>query len=113
MAWVLPLPVTVGRLADLEIQIDDPSISRRHCQFLLDVDGALSVRDLDSMNGIYLEGERVRKAGLRPGVVLQIGSRSLRIEWTNDPITKHPMVLHTDNKQTQPMVIQQRSFKKG
>jgi pSer/pThr/pTyr-binding forkhead associated (FHA) protein len=105
MAWVLPLPVTVGRIPGVEIQIDDPSISRRHCQFILDVDGALTIRDLDSMNGIYVDDQRVKRAILRPGIVVQIGSRSLRIEWTSEPISTHPVVLENETRATQPMII--------
>jgi predicted component of type VI protein secretion system len=103
LAWVLPLPAIVGRSPDAQIVIDDPSISRRHCQFIEDPDGALTIRDLDSMNGIYIDDQRVKKAVLRPGIVVQIGSRSLRVEWTNEPVTSHPFSIKSDGRATQPM----------
>lgn len=112
MAWILPLPVTVGRHSSADIQIDDPSISRRHCQFLLDVDGALSVRDLDSMNGIYVDDQRVHRVVLRPGVVVKIGSRALRVEWTKDPISRQAVVLNSESKETQPLQIPRHEFKR-
>jgi pSer/pThr/pTyr-binding forkhead associated (FHA) protein len=105
MAWVLPVPAVVGRNPGANILIDDPSISRRHCQFSEDIDGALTIRDLDSMNGIYVDDQRVKKAVLRPGIVVQIGSRSLRVEWTNEPITSHPVVIKSAGRVTQPMNI--------
>lgn len=112
MAWILPLPVTVGRHPSVEIRIDDPSISRRHCQFMLDIDGALTVRDLDSMNGIYIDDQRIKRAILRPGTVVQIGSRSLRIEWTSEPIATQAIILKSETKATQPMLIPRPSSEK-
>lgn len=105
LAWVLPLPAIVGRSPEAHIVIDDPSISRRHCQFTEDIDEALVIRDLESMNGIYVDDQRVKKAILRPGIVVQIGSRSLRVEWTNEPMTSHPIELRSEGKATQPMRI--------
>jgi pSer/pThr/pTyr-binding forkhead associated (FHA) protein len=63
--------------------INDPSISRRHCQFTLGAEGALLVRDLGSKNGVYVDEKRVSKAIIRPGEVVQIGAVSLRPDWTD------------------------------
>lgn len=104
-SWVLAMPAVLGRNPDAQISIGDPSISRRHCQFSLDVEGALVVRDLDSMNGTYVENQRIKKAILRPGIVIQVGSISLRIEWTNEPITTKPVMIdpNANVNVTQPM----------
>jgi pSer/pThr/pTyr-binding forkhead associated (FHA) protein len=84
--WILPLPVTVGRCPTTEIFISDPSISRRHCQFALDSQDALVVRDLGSTNGVFVDNQRVEKVVLRPGVDVRIGSITLRVEWTDSEI---------------------------
>lgn len=102
-AWVLPLPVTVGRSEGNQIVIGHPSISRRHCQFFNDPDGALVVRDFDSMNGLYVEEQRVKRSVLRPGIVIQIGGVSMRVEWTNDPITENPVTIDASGNVTQPL----------
>jgi hypothetical protein len=88
--WILAPPVTVGRGSSAEVSIGDPSISRRHCQFTIDGQGALTVRDLGSLNGIYVEDRRVKKAVLKPGDLVQIGSITLRIDWTDDDIVQSP-----------------------
>lgn len=103
LAWILALPAALGRSPDVEISIGHPSISRRHCQFSLDVDEALVVRDLESMNGTYVENQRIKKAVLRPGMVIQVGALSLRIEWTTEPIAKAPIAVGANSNVTQPM----------
>jgi len=102
--WILPPPVTVGRSPDAEVSIGVPSLSRRHCQFSVDSQGALVVRDLDSTNGTYVNDCRVNKTVLQPGTVVQIGSIRLRVEWTTDDTeVRSPFGTASDVKVTQPM----------
>lgn len=83
--WNLHLPATIGRNPEHGVSIDDVSISRSHCQILLGPDESLQVRDLGSMNGTYVNGERIQKIqSLAPGDILQLGSLSLRIEYSSD-----------------------------
>lgn len=63
--------VEVGRDPTCEISEADPLLSRRHAQFTADRDGA-RVRDLDSRNGIVVNGANVNEATLRPNDVIQI-----------------------------------------
>ncbi len=107
--WILPPPVTVGRSSDVDVSIGDASISRRHCQFSIGGLGALVVRDLGSMNGVYVDNQRVNKAIIKPGDTIQIGAISLRVEWTEDPVVESPSVdvVH-DVTTTQPMKIPPR-----
>lgn len=56
-----PATVVVGRAPDCDLRApaDDRGVSRRHCA--IDIDPpALSVRDLDSRNGTYVNGVRIR-----------------------------------------------------
>lgn len=102
--WVLRPPVTVGRCPSADITINDPSISRRHCQFTLNSDGALLVRDLGSKNGVYVDQKRVDKAIVRPGVIVQIGAVELRPEWTDEvPVDREAGIEVIDLGETQPM----------
>jgi DNA-binding CsgD family transcriptional regulator len=62
----------VGRDATCSIVLTDPSISRFHAE--LSVNGAqITVRDLKSRNGTYVDGERVQTADLRAGQQLHFG----------------------------------------
>ena len=71
--WILTPPVTVGRCPTAEITIGDASISRKHCQFLVDPYDSLVVRDLGSKNGVYVDERRVERAVVRPGTPIRIG----------------------------------------
>lgn len=63
---------TVGRHQDSRIFLDDVTVSRRHAAF--ERQGAVvTLRDSGSLNGTYVNGERVEEAVLAPGDELQIG----------------------------------------
>ena len=85
--WVLSLPVTVGRCPTAEITLSDGSISRKHCQFLLDPYGSLIVHDLGSKNGVYVDDRRVEKAVIVPGSEVRIGVITLRVEMTDEDVS--------------------------
>jgi pSer/pThr/pTyr-binding forkhead associated (FHA) protein len=62
----------LGRGDDNELPIPEPSISSRHCVFILS--GAdVIVRDLNSSNGTYVNGEPINETILQPGDNVQVG----------------------------------------
>ena len=67
---------TAGRHPESDIFLDDVTVSRRHAEILRD-GGDYSVRDAGSLNGTYLNRNRVEEAPLRDGDELQIGSFKL------------------------------------
>ncbi len=83
-SWQLQLPATIGRSSDHEVSINHDSISRTHCRLSLNGEGALVIRDLNSMNGTYVHDERVTQSILMPGETFQLGAITLRIEYTSD-----------------------------
>lgn len=64
--------VTVGRIPDNSIQLDDFTVSRQHA-VLVKQGGAWLVRDLGSLNGTYVNAERVEESVLQHGDEVQIG----------------------------------------
>lgn len=71
--FLLDIPLTIaGRHPDAEIFLDDVTVSRRHAEIVRD-GVAFSVRDLDSLNGTYLDGERTAQGALTDGSEIQIG----------------------------------------
>ena len=102
--WILQLPATVGRSPDADVSIGNDSISRRHCQFFLNASGALSVHDFDSMNGTYVDEQRIKKrAVLQPGESVRIGSICLKLEWTDEELTENRTMGKPSIASTQPM----------
>jgi len=65
--------VTIGRAPGEGILLDDPAVSRKHCQ-VTPVDGGLEVVDLDSHNGFQINDVVTKKGRLNPGDELQIGT---------------------------------------
>lgn len=62
----------VGRHSEADFQIDDPSVSRLHCEIVLR-DQELLVRDCGSSNGTFIDGKQIEEAVLTTGQILRIG----------------------------------------
>lgn len=63
---------TVGRHPDSDIFLDDVTVSRRHAELLTD-SGLINLHDLGSLNGSYVNSERVEDRQLVTGDEVQIG----------------------------------------
>ncbi len=73
--------LTAGREAGNDLVVSDKGVSRRHCRFFLDESGAAFVEDLESANGVYVDGKRIQEATkLRPGAEVRFGSATARLE---------------------------------
>jgi FHA domain-containing protein/zinc ribbon protein len=63
---------TAGRHPDSDIFLDDVTVSRRHAEFYRQ-GGFFTVRDVGSLNGTYVNRERIEEAQLAGGDEVQIG----------------------------------------
>ena len=70
--------IGIGRGSDNDLILDDPQVSRHHCQLKLQ-QGAYSLTDMGSTNGSYVNGQRVSEIALGPGDVIELGGT--RIEF--------------------------------
>ena len=68
--------VTVGRHPESDIFLDDITVSRRHAEFRR-AEGAFTVVDVGSLNGTYVNRDRVEHATLAGGDEVQIGKYRL------------------------------------
>jgi predicted component of type VI protein secretion system len=99
-----PIPITkdvtvVGRGHYCDVQVDHPSLSKRHC-VLVKTDGLLVVRDLASTNGTKVKGQKIRWAALLPHDRIAFGTYKFRVylgpddapgpselaRWSNDEV---------------------------
>jgi len=85
MLFVPPLPpvqlpatgsVTMGRSSSCELRLHDVDTSRRHAEITCDASG-YKIRDLDSTNGTFVNGEPISERALEPGDRIQIGSNAI------------------------------------
>ena len=66
----------IGRSLSADIRFDDATVSRRHALVVSQADG-VRVLDDRSLNGVYVNGERVEWAPLKDGDEITIGRHSL------------------------------------
>jgi hypothetical protein len=79
VAWEIQLKPginTIGRGADKDFKIADPSVSGTHCQILVNA-GTVTIRDLGSTNGTYVNRSRVLEAVLHHGETIHLGGVEL------------------------------------
>jgi HD-GYP domain-containing protein (c-di-GMP phosphodiesterase class II) len=88
--WSSDSQLLIGRIAEMDVAIDDCSISRRHAEVVLADEGWV-VRDNGSTNGTHVNGIRVGRTNqrLRAGDVLRVGKIELHVETSR----VRPMIL--------------------
>ena len=74
-------PWIVGRHGTCHVQIDNASVSRRHCQFTHE-NGTYYVQDMMSSNGTFIDGQRIRRAPVQNATEINVGKYVLIFEDT-------------------------------
>jgi pSer/pThr/pTyr-binding forkhead associated (FHA) protein len=69
--------ITIGRKSDNDIVIDNPAVSNHHCKIVLN-GGTFFVHDLNSTNGVFLNGARVTQSALQNNDVIAIAKHALQ-----------------------------------
>jgi pSer/pThr/pTyr-binding forkhead associated (FHA) protein len=75
-----------GRHSAADVRLPLPDVSRRHCRFVWK-DGRWQVIDLDSLNGVYVNGVLVRQADLSDGDTVRIGGFVFEVDLHSDDRT--------------------------
>src|SRR3954464_3916146 len=79
----LKLPSTIGRGRGTAVILPHPLVSRNHCE-LYEADGKLMIRDLGSLNGTFVNNERITESPLAPGELLTVGTVTFRAVYGAD-----------------------------
>jgi diguanylate cyclase (GGDEF)-like protein len=66
----------VGRAPEVDLPIDDVAVSRRHARFEKGQHG-FTIEDLESTNGVFVNGVRVSRQALRDGDRIQVGTTTI------------------------------------
>src|SRR6185295_4543427 len=72
----------LGRSPKNHFPIEHPSVSAWHCEIVLGAD-EIVVRDCDSTNGTFVDGQQIKEAQLRSGQTLHLGDVELFVESTD------------------------------
>ncbi|HEV2617103.1 MAG TPA: FHA domain-containing protein [Candidatus Acidoferrales bacterium] len=70
--------VSIGRSPDNGLVIDNPAVSHYHAR-VFNEEGRLMLEDFGSMNGTFVNGQRVKMVSLKPGDSVVIGKHSILI----------------------------------
>lgn len=88
---------SIGRAATNDFAIEDASVSGAHCEIVLE-DNRLSIRDLGSTNGTFLDGALINEALVYPGQRIRLGNVELRLESDAAPLTSKRLALIEPDK---------------
>jgi len=68
----------IGRTRDNELTLQDKSVSRKHAEIHRYSNGTFIIFDVDSLNGVYVNDEKITKKKLEEGDILEIGDIIMR-----------------------------------
>jgi hypothetical protein len=72
--------IKIGRLASAHLCLDDDKVSRIHSVIEVAPDGKLSIIDMGSVEGTYVNGKRVNKGVIAFGDEIRLGNTTIRVE---------------------------------
>src|SRR5262249_9292858 len=76
--------IKIGRLSSAHLCLDDEKVSRIHSVIEVGPDGALSIIDMGSVEGTFVNGKRVNKGTLAFGDEIKVGNTTIKIEKSGD-----------------------------
>lgn len=98
---ITPVPLThertlVGRLDDCHIRVPVAGISRKHCEIII-ADGSISINDLGSSNGTYVNQDRITgSVPLCAGDLISFGGLVFHVTVNGDPSSEDAEMLFED-----------------
>ncbi|MBK7858589.1 MAG: adventurous gliding motility protein GltG [Archangiaceae bacterium] len=72
--------IKIGRLSSAHLCLDDEKVSRIHSVIEVGPDGALSIIDMGSVEGTFVNGKRVNKGQLTFGDEIKVGNTTIKVE---------------------------------
>lgn len=105
---------TIGRVEDNTFQIAEQSVSSHHCEVLLKGSDVV-VKDLNSTNGTYINGEKISEKVLKPGQILRLGQIEIRLEGDGAPAAASAAGKKTMDQNTRviPRGVKLNEFEQG
>jgi len=97
--YLVPGRCVIGRTSDNDLQVESKYVSRHHAQIVTTIDGSW-IEDLNSTNGIFVRGKRVRRHRLAEGDVVKLGLHELTY-YRSDPKATATVVLEPDHDENE------------
>lgn len=87
----------IGRKEENRIVLPDKSVSRQHAQLEIKAEN-VTIQDLDSANGVFVNGEQIEKETINEGDIVQIGKYSLELKGDDGEKTRMAPRSYTSSK---------------
>jgi general secretion pathway protein A len=84
--YLVPGRLVIGRTSHNDLQVDSRYVSRHHAQVITTLEGSW-LEDLNSTNGLYVRGRRVRRYRLQEGDVVKLGMHEIAYHRVEPPGT--------------------------
>lgn len=78
--------VSIGRSPESAIAIDNPAVSHIHARIFTE-EGRLMLEDFGSLNGTFVNGQRVQLVTIKPGDVITVGKHTITVVDSSEPLT--------------------------
>jgi len=83
-------PISIGRAPDNDLHVDNLAVSSHHAR-IFNESGKLVVEDMNSLNGTFVNSQRVTRATLKPGDVVSVGKHTIEVRGEAQPIATSPV----------------------
>ena len=80
--------ITIGRSPESDIVIDNPAVSRNHAKIVKEGNFYV-IKDLDTVNGVTVNGRRVKSEPIKPGDEIDVGKHTIMFE-TEPKVIERP-----------------------
>jgi hypothetical protein len=71
--------IVIGRSSELDMVLVEDMVSRKHARIVVNATGQITIEDLGSTNGTFVNGEKVKQAALKEGDRILIGTSILKL----------------------------------
>lgn len=107
-AFQFTLPFRIGRTDECEVCINNDYVSRVHAEVVFE-NGQWQIRDLNSSNGIFVEGQRVDTAAIQQALTIRLGIEGPELSFQVQPTEAQPAKIHpTEVQQSEPLSADKR-----
>src|SRR5437588_3459113 len=103
--------IIIGRSSDLDMVLVEDMVSRKHAKITTD-EHVVTIQDLGSTNGTFVNGEKVRKADLKDGDRILIGTSIIKIVYVEGDSTNNA-ISETEARSKMAVAANKRSTPKS
>lgn len=87
--------IKIGKSSSNDFVVNDDSVSRNHALLIINDTGTVTIKDLNSTNGTFVDGKRIFETQLLPGQTVKLGNKE--IDWKQALSVPNKTIVHGNN----------------